>query len=138
MANRLSKEKAQAIASEYKTNGHKKVLALLSVGYSVNYANHVGLKLFDNDKVVQAISRIEASSKAATGLTVQDVQRMYEEDRALAKKCNQAGAAVSASTGIARLYGFDKDNSLAKEQTVIIIGPKVAPKPIDSKVVDCG
>jgi hypothetical protein len=135
MANRLSKEKAHAIAAEYTTNGFKKVVALLSVGYSVSYANKVGLKLYDNDLVKQAIEQIQASTKAKTATTVADIERMYEEDRKLAEQCNQAGAAVSATTGIARLYGFDKDNSLNKEQTIIVIAPK-SPKRVDSEVID--
>ncbi|KKL91763.1 hypothetical protein LCGC14_1891480 [marine sediment metagenome] len=131
--NRLSEEKAQAIATEYATNGFKKVMALLSVGYSHNYANHVGLKLFDNDKVKTALARIKAMTVSKTGFTLADAQRMYEEDRDFARSCRQSGAAVTATTGICRLYGMDKDAG-GGEKTVIIISPK-APKVIESTVV---
>ena len=131
MSNRLSQEKATAIATEYYTNGFKKVVALLSVGYSHNYANNVGLKLFDNDRVKTALERIRIAQIAKTGFTIADAQRMYEEDREFAKKCRQTGAMVSATTGICRLYGMDKDANIG-EKTVIIISPKVT-KVVESK-----
>ena len=135
MPNRLSDEKAQLIASTYLTNGLEKVKALLSVGYSKTYANNVGLKLFDNDKVKLAIKRIQNVQIAKTGFTVDEAQQMYLEDRAFARKCRQAGAATSATTGICRLYGMDKDSGGGREQTIIIIGPKQAVKAIESQPV---
>lgn len=110
MSNRLSKEKAQAIAVEYCKNGHKKVLGLLAVGYSQNYAKSgKGCKVYDNTLVKQAISSLEVKSAKKAVMTIERVQTMYEEDREFASKVNQAGARVSATTGIARLYGMDKD-----------------------------
>ncbi len=134
MANRLSNEKAQLIASTYCTNGLQKVIALLTVGYSKHYANHVGLKLFDNDKVKQAISRIQAIQIAKTGYSIEQAQAEYEEARALAIKINQPAAAATAITGKARLFGFDKDANIG-EKTVIIISPKVV-RPIESVLIE--
>ena len=79
MSNRLSEEKANAIASEYLTNGFKKVKALLAIGYSKTYANNIGLKLFDNDRVKQAIDRINASVKANTSVTVQSIIKELDD-----------------------------------------------------------
>lgn len=132
--NRLSNEKATAIAAEYCTNGLRKVQALLSIGYKPSYANNPGLKLFDNVKVKQAIQRIQSAALVNTGFTVEKAQKMYEEDRQFASKVNQAGARVSATTGICRLYGMDKDAG-GGERTIIIISPKV-PKVIDSKEIE--
>ena len=109
MACRLSKEKAQGIAAEYCTNGFKKVEALLTMGYSTTYANHVGLKLFDNDKVKRAINRIQAVVIAVTGYSVEQSQAEFEQARVLAMALKQPAAAVSAITGKARLHGMDKD-----------------------------
>ena len=133
MSNRLSDEKAQFIASTYCTNGFEKVKALLAVGYSKHYANHVGLKLFDNDKVKLAVVRIQNIQVAKTGYSVEQAQAEYEEARALAIKINQPAAAATAVTGKARLFGFDKDANIG-EKTVIIISPKV-PKVIESKEI---
>lgn len=63
MANRLSKEKARAIAAEYLTNGYNKVDALKTVGYSKNYSEHFGLKLFDNNTVKAEITRMQAKAE---------------------------------------------------------------------------
>lgn len=134
MPNRLSDEKAQAIATEYCTNGFKKVAALLTIGYSKTYANNVGLKLFDNDRVKAAINKIQIAGLATTGFNIAQAQQMYEQDRQFARRCNQAGAAVTATTGICRLYGMDKDAG-GGEKTVIVISPK-APKVIDSKEIE--
>jgi len=138
MSNRLSEEKAQAIATEYCTNGFKKVLALVSVGYKQSYANcKRGLSLYDNVKVKTAIAKIRTATIAKTWFSVAQAQAMYEEDRQFAKKSNQAGAMVSATTGICRLYGMDKDAG-GGEKTVIVISPRIIPilpKLIDSKEI---
>ena len=134
MANRLSQEKAQAIAVEYHANGFQKVMALLSVGYSKSYANKVGLKLYDNDLVKRAIAKIQAGLAVKTGYTVADALQEYEDARILAMRINQPAAASTATTGKARLFGFDKDSG-GGEKTVIIISPK-APKQVKSEVID--
>ena len=144
--NRLSEEKAQAIAVEYSTNGFKKVAALLTIGYSKNYANHVGLKLFDNDKVKGALDKIKNAVIAKTGFTIEQAQQMYVEDRAFARKCRQAGAATSATTGICRLYGMDKDAGKPSVAIINVIsyagagGVQSPPKVIDklSKEIEDG
>ena len=108
MANRLSKEKANLIATHYCTNDYNKTEALLSSGYSKTYAMNVGLKLFVNDRVMEAIERIEAAKKVQTARTVQSLDDMLVTAYDLAKETNQSAAMVSACTAIARLYGMDK------------------------------
>ena len=89
-------------------------------------------------KIKNVIDGINAHKLAVvaekTGFSIEKAQKMYEEDRAFAHQCNQAGAGVTATTGICRLYGMDKDAGV-REQTVIIISPK-APKAVESEVVD--
>ncbi len=120
MANKLSKEKAEAIAAAYCTNGYRKVDALLEMGYSTHYANHVGLKLFDNATVRTAIDELQAHSKAGTVFTLLQAEKEYEEARILSMGINQPSAAVSAITGKARLYGMDKDNQIAPDMPASI------------------
>ena len=132
MSNRLSDEKATAIAAEYCTNGFQKVLALLRLGYKSSYAtSKTGLQIYDNVLVKTAIARIQATQVAKTGYTVEQAQAEYEEARALAIRINQPAAAATAVTGKARLFGFDKDANIG-EKTVIIISPKV----IESRPVE--
>jgi hypothetical protein len=112
MANRLSKEKAGLIASNYCTNGFKKVQALLDSGYKTSYATSaVGLRLYDNIKVKEAIACIEARNAASATMTVDKVQSLYQAAYDLAEETKQSSSMVSAATGIARLYGMDKDAS---------------------------
>ena len=121
MANRLSKEKANLIASNYMTNGLKKVQALLDAGYSTSYANcKRGLSLYDNVMVKEAISKIQARNTASTEMTVEKVQDMYKDAYDMAVTTKQASSMVSAVTGIARLYGMDKDASLDKQEAEAI------------------
>ena len=97
------------------------------------------LKLFDNDSVKLAITRIQTAEVAKTGYTVENAKDEYEEARVLASKTNQPAAMVSAITGKARLYGYDKDAGTA-EKVVIMVSPAVPEdrlsRAIEGKTVD--
>ncbi len=115
MANRLTKDKAMLIASEYFTNGFNKIEALLSAGYSDTYARHIGLKLFVNDRVLKAMERLSAVAVIKTGYSIELAQAEYEQARVQAIQIKQPSAAVSAITGKARLHGMDKDAGSTQE-----------------------
>ena len=115
MAYRLTKEKAAGIAAEYCVNGFVKTAALLSVGYSTTYANNVGLKLFEHDKVLRAIAKIQAVAIVNTSYSIEQALTEYEQVRILAVQLKQPAAAVSAITGKARLYGMDKDANITND-----------------------
>jgi hypothetical protein len=100
----------EAIADYYCNNGRDKAEALVSVGYSPLYASKKGKQLFLRDDLVAAINRYQAKKEANTAYTVERAEAEYEEARQLSIKLNQPSAAVSATTGKARLYGMDKDN----------------------------
>ena len=121
MPNKLSKEKAQAIAAEYCTNGFQKVVALLSVGYSTNYANNVGLKLFDNDTVKHCVAKIQAKTAKKVDYSFEIGLKKLLEANTLAIKLNQPAAAVSAILNANRMFGYDKDNSMMDEKTVEVL-----------------
>ncbi|KKN16745.1 hypothetical protein LCGC14_0972820 [marine sediment metagenome] len=107
-----NQETVDAIAQEYCTNGLIKSKALKAVGYTNRYAETRGLKLYDNVRVKAAIAKVLAKLAAQTAFTTDVAQSEYEQARQLALKCNQPSAAVSATTGKARLYGMDKDNAV--------------------------
>jgi hypothetical protein len=74
MSKVLSEQKAEAIATEYLCNGFKKVDALLKLGYAKSYANSkVGLRLYDNDKVINAINRLQAKTAIKADITIEDI-----------------------------------------------------------------
>jgi len=110
MSNRLSQEKANAIAAEYLTNGLQKVKALLAVGYSNTYANNVGLKLFDNSLVKQSIARIQAKNKANTDITVKFIQDKHLAIFDLAIEKGDLSTANAALTGAGKTIGCYQDN----------------------------
>ena len=135
MANRLTDEKAQAIAVEYYDNGFKKVLALLTLGYSKTYASSkTGLQIYDKPNVKAALLKIKNAGLAKTGYSIEQAQQEYEQARVLAMDIRQPAAASTAVTGKARLFGFDKDSNIG-EKTIIIISPKVS-KVIESVPVE--
>jgi hypothetical protein len=75
MAKQLTDERLKAIAAEYMTNGQQKVKALLSVGYSKNYSEHCGLKIFDNDRFKQILAQLQAKIDIKTDFTVEFVRQ---------------------------------------------------------------
>lgn len=114
--NRLSEEKAQAIAAAYCSNGLKKVEALLEVGYSVTYANNGGLKLFDNVRVKANITKIRALAVAKTGWDIEQSQTKLLHAYEIAEQYHQPSAMVSAVVAVNRTHGLDKDASADIEQ----------------------
>ena len=133
MANRLTDERVNAIAQAYFECDMVKSKALQTVGYSKNYAEHTGLKLFDNDRVKAVISKMQAEMKARFNGSVEQSVKDYEAARQLAMRINQPAAAVSAIRWRDGLFGLQTGDK-GQEQTVIIISPKV--KPVESKVID--
>jgi phage terminase small subunit len=77
--NRIPDEKIKAIASEYLTNGMIKSKALQTVGYSKNYAEHGGLKLFDNDRLKNEITRQQAKIEKISEISVISEQQKLLE-----------------------------------------------------------
>lgn len=105
----------KAIAREYIANERNKEQALLTVGYKPSYARSKGMKLYANPRLTKEIARLDAKSAEKSEFKLEDMRQQYQEDRLFAIKCNSASAAVSASTGLARTYGWDKDNDLGAE-----------------------
>lgn len=106
----------RAIAREYCTNGHNKPQALITVGYKPSYANGgKGTGLYQKEPIKKAIEAFEKDMRLSSEMTVEKVQAMYKEMYDLSKTNNQPSAGVSAVTGIARLYGMDKDASQDKQ-----------------------
>ncbi len=109
-------------------------VAVINAGFAESCAKQTAHRLITTDYCIEAIAKKKAAMAAEVGMTIERVKTMYKEDRDFATTVNQAGARVSATTGIARLYGMDKDAG-GGERTVIIISPKVS-KVIDSKEIE--
>jgi hypothetical protein len=66
-------------------------------------------RLSKNVKVRDRIEELKARAAARVEVTVADIARQLDEDREFAKECGQAGAAVSASLGKAKVLGLIVD-----------------------------
>lgn len=85
MSNKLSKEKAEALASLFLTNGYNKKQALLDMGYSPSYAvAGQGFKLYDNPLVKAAINKLQVNLQAKTAIDLKYIQEEHEHLKKLA------------------------------------------------------
>ena len=66
-------------------------------------------KLLADAKVSQRVGELKAAHVERHGVTVDMVRQMLLEDRLFAKECGTAAAAVSATMGLAKLYGHLRD-----------------------------
>lgn len=131
------KERYDTFIANMILNGMNGALAVRETpGYSNKYARTTARRLSTIIYIKEGLARKQDELAKKQGFKLEDAQRMYEEDRDFARKCRQSGAAVSATTGICRLYGIDKDANIG-EKTIIIIAPK-APKVIDNKEIENG
>jgi hypothetical protein len=71
--------------------------------------------VYGNLRVKAAIKAIDEQRSAENGRTVHELDQMYQKAYNEAMALKQPSAAVSSVTGIARLYGMDKDNSIDKD-----------------------
>jgi hypothetical protein len=108
----------QAIAREYCSNGRNKTEAMVKVGYTAVYANGgrgQGM-VYGNERVIEAIKAIDGAGAEQSERTVQSIDTMYQRAYDLAETTKQSSSMVSACTGIARLYGMDKDTQANPDQ----------------------
>lgn len=106
-------DKQREFIAQYLTNGHN-----ASDAYRVAYPkvksgwNAHGARLIAKDSVKQEIERKRALMEVRSERTVQSIDSMYQTAYDLAQETKQSSSMVSACTGLARLYGMDKDNQL--------------------------
>lgn len=71
--------------------------------------NSIGVeacRLLDSPKVALRVEELKSQHAKRHAITIDDIHRMLEEDRALAQETGKASAAVSATTALAKLYGL--------------------------------
>ena len=108
----------EALARAFASNGRKQEQAMIDIGYTPAYANSYCGKMWENKRLIAAITAVDNENKAKTEFTVHQAEKEYELVRAQAMKQGQLSAAASAITGKARLYGMDKDNQLKTDSPV--------------------
>ncbi len=130
-------DKQQSFVDHYCTDAnHNQGLAYRMAGYCHLGADAHASRLVRKGSIKEAIFKKQAELRAESGFTVEDVHKLYERAYNKAEEKAQTGSMVGAATGIARLYGMDRDAGGNKEQTIIIIGPKQPVRAIESEEVD--
>jgi phage terminase small subunit len=66
-------------------------------------------KLLADAKVAQRVDQLKAMHLTRHEMTVDDIARLLKEDREFARECETPAAAVSASMGLAKLYGHMRE-----------------------------
>ena len=117
MANRPLTNKQVAFCREY-VQDRNGTQACIRAGYSRKTSNEQAARMLAKVSIKDYISRLEAENRVEVGITVEKVQAMYQEAFDLARTTKTTAAMVSAVTGIARLFGMDKDNSLVTDEHI--------------------
>jgi hypothetical protein len=63
-------------------------------------------RLIDHPKVSLRLEELRSVHADRHNVTIGDIRRQLEEDRAFAQACKAPAAAVSATMGMAKLFGF--------------------------------
>jgi phage terminase small subunit len=88
--------------------------------------NREAKALLDNPKIAARLDEIRAMHLERHNLTIDDISRMLQEDRALARRLENPAAAVSATMGLAKLYGHLTNNGQHPATMVITVSPEDA------------
>lgn len=66
-------------------------------------------KMLGSPKITLRVDELKAEHAKRHQMTVDDIAAMLKEDRKFARDCGTPAAAVSASMGLAKLYGHLRD-----------------------------
>ena len=85
-------------------------------------------RLLANPKIALRVDEMKAAHAERHGVTVDEIAALLREDRAFARQCESPAAAVSATMGLAKLYGHlkDKHEHTGKDGKDLPSGPAVA------------
>ncbi len=122
MPNIKDESTVEAIARAFTSNGRNEEEALLEVGYSKSYARSgLGNRVYSNVLLKEAIARIDAKQAQIGQRTVESLDEMYQAGFDIAKTQKNPTGMATNTTGIARLYGMDKDNDAGKGDTPTVL-----------------
>lgn len=98
-------------------------------GYKPNRGN--AARLNANESISSRVSTLQERAAISVEVTAQTIATQLAEDRALAVSMGQASAAVSATMGLAKLFGLITD-----KQQVETIKPKLGPRPTADEAIE--
>ena len=91
--------------------------AAIRAGYSEKTASAIGHENLRKPTIVEAIAEAQAKRSKRLEVTVDSISLEFTEDRKLAHKVKQPGAAVSATAHKAKLHGL-----MTAERPLVEIG----------------
>ena len=101
----------EALARAFTSNGRKQEQAMIDIDYSPNYARKYCGHMWANPRLKAAIARIDTVQAQIGNRTVKDLDGMYQAGFDIAKTQKNSTGMATNTTGIARLYGMDKDSA---------------------------
>ncbi len=118
-------DKQRRFIEEYcgdaKFNGSE---AARRAGYTgnTNTINVAASRLLASEHIAQGVAERMAELAERCAITLETISQQLQEDRMLAHRVDQAGAAVSASMGLAKLHGLitDKQEMTGKNGAPLI------------------
>ena len=105
--------KQQRFAEEYLVD-HNATQAAIRAGYSEKTAYSIGHENLKKPEIAAAIAAGEARLRRKTEVSIRSMTEEMRENREIAIKNDQAGAAQQASMGIAKLHGLLVERSEVK------------------------
>lgn len=124
MSNLTPKQEAFCLAYIETGNASE---AYRSAGYSTNATaktiNEAASRLLADSKIAARVAELKAAHVERHSVTVDTIRDMLLEDRNFARECATPAAAVTASMGLAKLYGLltDKLDANIKEKKTVIL-----------------
>ena len=110
MPNRVTLEKAKAIAAEYILTCQNKHQTLINVGYSPSYALKNSIKLWDNVLVKSEISRLQAKTALKTDVTILSIQQELADLKLKAVTKGDLGTALGCIVASGKTVAAFSDN----------------------------
>lgn len=137
------------IINEYIINGGKQAKAYSHVFKEAKDPDSASSRLFNNAKFIKILDKRLAEIKAKSDIEVGELELMYREGFEIARKERQPSAMQQNTTGIARLYGKDKDSTTRDPVQIVILPPslpaateasqdvsKAMTKPVECEVIN--
>lgn len=128
MSNKISQDKARAIAREYCRNGRKKAAALETIGYKHNYAvSGRGMTVYDNVLVKREIAAIDAAKEREIEITAKMCTQRFNDMYWYCVSVGDSKNAIRANENHAKHVGYyEADKDTAKTQLTINIAQQQA------------
>jgi len=133
--NSLISHKWIAVINQFIVNGRNATKAYEMVYKDCETAPQAACRLFKNVKFVAVLDKRLAEISAKNDIEVGLLEEMYRDGYEVARLGKNGSGMAQNTTGIARLYGKDKDNNIGETVQIVINSPKQA-KTVESEVIE--